>query len=182
MNLPSNEAYRGKMTNVDLVGSVRYIVKQYTYPGGRQLLAQVSGVAAIAAMTLVAAGIVAVGIQTNSPVWSIACLAIWFLLIGWTVGLTMINVYPTVWVSDEHLTISAFLFVRVNVPWTGIIDVGAGHVPFGHILVRARHITPFHRVYGWMCSRTLYPSFVVGRGIQEREELLGQIKERARDA
>ena len=138
--------------------------------------------AAIVVMTLVAAGIAAVGIQTNSPISSIACFAIWFLLIGWTVGLTMINVYPTVWVSDEHLTISAFLFARVTVPWTEIIDVGAGHGPFGHILVRARHITPFHRVYGWMYSRTLYPSFVVGRGIQEREELLGQIKERVREA
>jgi hypothetical protein len=160
-------------------------VKEYTYPGGRQVFAQISGVAAIIFGTLMA-GVFFVGPillhRDASFVMNISCFALWFLVVGWVVGLIMISAYPTVWVGDEHLVISAFLFFRVCLPWSEIIDVGAGRVRFGHSLVRARRITPFHRIYGWMYSRTLYPSFIIGREIQDRDELLGEIRRRSREA
>lgn len=90
----------------------------------------------------------------------------------------MINTFPTVWIGDQGLAISAFLFRRVDVPWFDVIDVGAGRVLFGHTLVRARRITPFHRVYGWLYSRTSYPSFLIGRNIENHDELLREIGKR----
>ena len=109
-------------------------------------------------------------------------LAIGFLFVGCAIGLVLMNAYPTVWIGDEHLVITAFLFKRVKVPWADIIDVGAVHVPFGFVLVRARRITTFHKVYGLLYSRTLLPSFVIGPMMQDRDELLREIKVRARES
>jgi hypothetical protein len=160
-------------------------MKTYSYAGVRVLFAQVGGVGACIFATLMAAAICLGPIllrRDASFVVNISCFGIWFLVVGWLVGLTMINAYPTVSVGDEHLVISAFLFARVSIPWVEVLDVGAGHVPFGHTLVRARRITLLHRVYGWMYSRTLYPSFLVGRDITGREELLQEIRTRTREA
>jgi hypothetical protein len=166
-------------------------MKKYTYTGIAQsgvAFVQGGGVAAVMISTVIAGGIMVMAIVERIPssdpsfMGSLGCLAVWFLMVGWLVGLSLMNIYPTVWVGDEHLVISAFFVARVAVPWTEIIDVGAGHVPFGHTLVRAHRITPAHRLYGWLYSRTLYPSFVIGRWIQDRDELLREIRWRAQQA
>jgi hypothetical protein len=163
----------------------RLSVKEYSYVGMGQAavtFTQAGGAAAIVIFTLLFIAIIAIGYQTDSSLLSAGCFALWFLMVGWLVGLGLMNVYPTIWVGDEYLVISMFVFYRVAVAWTEIIDVGAGHVPFGHTLVRARHITPVHRLYGWLYSRTLHPSFIVGRWIQDRDELLREITWRVRQA
>lgn len=152
------------------------------------LVVQAGGVAALTISTVMAAGILVMAFVENVPsdnpsgMGTLGCLALWSLLIGWIVGLGLINVYPTIWTDEERLVISAFLWARIEIPWAEILDVGAGRVPFGHTLVRARHITPFHRLYGWIYSRTLYPSFVINRRIQDREELLAEINSKAQYA
>jgi hypothetical protein len=149
---------------------------------------QASGVAAIIFSTAMGGGIVALAFVQRIPsvdppaLGTLVCVALWAWAIGWTVGLGLINVYPTIWTDDEHLIISAFLVARVAIPWAEVLDVGAGRVLFGHTLVRARRITPFHRFYGWLYSRTLYPSFVIGRWIQDRDDLIREITWRSRQA
>jgi hypothetical protein len=134
---------------------------EFPYRGIARLgvvLLQATGVVSILLVTLGAGWLIAAAIQVRTPEYgTIGCLVIWMLMIGWGVGLAQINIFPTVWIDDRGLTISAFFFKRVTIPWSEVVDVGAGHVPFGHTLIRARHITPFHRVYGWLYSLTLYP-------------------------
>lgn len=116
----------------------------------------------------------------NDPGVTLLCLAFWFLLVAWSVGLTLINFLPTVWTTEEGLQISAFIFFRIRILWSDIIDIGVGKPPRGYILVRARQITPFHRIYGWLYSRTIYPSFLIGEGIKDRDILIMEIKQRIR--
>lgn len=159
-------------------------MREFTYTGAagvRVFVRQLAGVAAIALGTSTAVVLVLLGLWqiplSDPAIWTPVCFAIWFAVIGWTVGFGLINFHPTVWVGDEGLAISYF-GRRVIIPWDEIVDVGAGWVPFGHTLVRARRITPFHRLYGWMYSLTFLPSFVIGRGIQNRDELLREISKR----
>lgn len=63
--------------------------------------------------------------------------------------------------------------------WEDIIDVRPIRWSLaGDTLVRARRISPVHRLYGWMYSHSLFPSFVIGRDIEQREELLAEIERR----
>jgi len=149
-------------------------------------LLHAGGVAAALFATALGIGPIAMAIVERMPTTNpsgmatLSCFGLWCLGIGWTVALGLINVYPTIWTDEEGIVISAFIWARVAVPWGEIVDVGAGHVPFGHTLVRAHHITPFHRLYGWFYSRTLYPSFVINRSIKDRDELLVEIRLRTR--
>lgn len=113
----------------------------------------------------------------NNPITTLICLALWFLIIGWSVSMTFINLLPTIWINKDRLYISAYLFLRIEIPWSAIIDIGSGNPPFGYTLVRARKITVFHRFFGWLYSRTLYPSFLIGKGISERDDLILSIKQ-----
>jgi len=101
-----------------------------------------------------------------------------FLIVTGTVCSTLINYLPTVWVHEKGLIISAYLFLKIHIPWPSIVDIEAGKRPRGYILVRARRITPFHRIYGWLYSRTFYPSFLIGKGINDRDNLIREIKRR----
>jgi hypothetical protein len=151
-------------------------------------ITKAGGVAAIILGTAMAGGLVAASViaGSSSSNWSAlgtaSCFGLWALMIGWMVGLGLMNAYPTIWITDQALVISAFLRSRVSISWEDVIDVGAGRVPFGHTLVRARRITLFHRWYGWMYSYSLHPSFVVARWIQGRDELLREIRHRSRQA
>lgn len=114
----------------------------------------------------------------NSPKVTLICFALWWLIFGWSVSLVLINLLPTLWVNENGLFISAYLFLKIQIPWSSIIDIGAGNPPFGYILVRTRKITIFHRIYGWLYSRTLHPSFLIGKGIKDRDELISEISQR----
>lgn len=154
-------------------------MREFTYKGIARLgvvITQIGGVATIVLCMLLVGWLLSLKLPPDASIWTMGCLEIWALVLGWTVGLALINIYPTVWLGDQGLVISTFLFARVTVMWADIIDLGTGHVPFGNVLVRARRVTPFHRIYGWLYSRTLLPSFVIGRGIQDRDELLHEIR------
>jgi hypothetical protein len=156
-------------------------MKEFTYRGTARLgvfITQMGGVVTIVLCMLLVVWLLTLKLPPDASIWTMGCLEIWALVLGWTIGLTQINSAPTVWIEDQGLVISAFLFKRVKIPWTEIVDVGAGRVPFGHVLVRARRITPFHRAYGWLYSRTLLPSFLIRWDIQDRDELLHEIRKR----
>ncbi len=155
-------------------------MREYNYEGAARLgvtFLEMGGAAAILSVTLGVGWLIIMAVQVGPSSYEVVgCMGAWTLLFGWLIGLTLINSAPTIRTSDEGLFISTFIFGRVKIPWAEIIDVGAGHVPFGHTLIRARHITPFHRIYGWLYSRTLFPSFIIQRDIQDREELLREIR------
>jgi hypothetical protein len=113
----------------------------------------------------------------DDPRITLLCFMTVFLVITGTLCSTLINQLPTIWTSEVGLLISAYLFFRIRIPWSSIIDIGTGKPPRGYLLVRTRRITPFHRIYGWLYSRTFYPSFLIG-SITDRDNLIGEIKRR----
>jgi len=114
----------------------------------------------------------------NDPKITLVCFAIWFLVIGWSVSLTLLNSLPTLWVNEDGIYISAYLFFKIKIPWSNIVDIKVGTIPFGYILVRTRKISIFHKIYGWTYTRTLYPSFLIGKDISNRDKLLSEISQR----
>lgn len=157
-------------------------MEKFAYKGAclGVFITKISGAISIVFSTAFAVWVLILALRVAPPYWDGICLVVWILMIGWLVGLALINIYPTVWVGDEGLVVSTFPFGRVSVPWVEVIDVGAGYVPFGNsTLVRTRRLTLFHRIYGWQYSRTLYPGFLVRRDIEDYDRLLHEIRRRA---
>lgn len=120
----------------------------------------------------------------------------WFLFLGFT----YINMHPTIWTDDRGVTITAFLFFKVFIPWTDIVDVQEVRygfdrlrflfrrepqqendmLAFGNrnidILIRTRKITPIHYVIGWNYSFAFKPGFLISSGIDGWETLLTEIQ------
>lgn len=114
----------------------------------------------------------------NDPRATLICVGLWSLVIGWITSLGLINAYPTIWLDESGISISAFLFFKIHIPWTDVVDINIGRVRFGHDLVRARRITFFHRIYGWLYTHTIYPSFIIRKDIKDRESLIREIQQR----
>jgi hypothetical protein len=146
------------------------------------LLTQFGGVFSIALATLASIGIIALSLAPNSnPNASrvtLACLIVWTLLIDWSVGLSLLNMYPTIWMDESGLVISVLFFGRARIPWGEIVAIKRKWEMFGDYLVQARHITPMHSLIGWNFSQMLYPSFLIGHGLEGRDELISEIKKR----
>ena len=165
-------------------------MEKYRYAGAARLGAlasQVVGLAVLVVAVLLSAAIPIYTLRIDSigdagDVALLSCLSLWVLFVLGLVGMGLMNSYPTVWIADDHLEISAFVFARVRIAWSDIIDVGAGKVPWGFVLVRARRITVFHRFYGWQYSRTLLPGFVIGPQIENHDQLVREIRRRAQHA
>lgn len=158
-------------------------MRQFTYVGSRRLrigFLQVTGLLTITFCTVLAAWLGGATFAVNSQsAETLVCLSLWCLGVGWIAGLTFINAFPTIWMNDKGVLISIFVFGRVFIRWDNIVDLGAGHVPFGNILVRARRITPFHMIYGWLYSRTLFPSFIIDKGIEGYDQIEHEFRRRA---
>ncbi len=87
---------------------------------------------------------------------------------------------PDIWIRDDGIVISAYLFFRIFISWIDIIDVMEVKKPFlpGYAVVKARRISVFHRVIGWIYSRSVSPCFLIGKNIDRHEELIQEIKKR----
>jgi hypothetical protein len=164
-------------------------MKKFSYRGfqkGKIIFSQIMGIFAILTFTalsiLLFSGVnrIASSDQSinifNDPRTTLICFAFWFIAISWFIGGLFINILPTIWMTEKGLIISVFILFRVNILWKDLIDFGQGKPPKGFILVRAKKITPFHRLYGWLYSHTFYPSFLIGNEIQERDILLKEMK------
>lgn len=121
----------------------------------------------------------AVFVGDTTFAFKFGCFSLWFLLIGWMVGFGLINMYPVVWTEPDGLVLSAFLFAKIRIPWGNVIDVKIRNFPYRLAIVQAHHITPFHRLYGWIYARTLKPSFIIRPQIQNYDQLIDEIKRRA---
>jgi len=87
-----------------------------------------------------------------------ACLGVFALIFGGTLGLLLIYMFPEIQANLEGMTI--WFFGRpIPILWSDVIDVKQLWIPFGHVyVVRARKVTFFHRLYGWAYTRSLLPS------------------------
>lgn len=115
-----------------------------------------------------------IGQIRDGMVYPVFCYVIAFTLIGWAVALIFFNFYPEVIVDEQGIQIS-FMFSWARILWQDVIDCGVGHPPIGATLVRARKVTPIHILYGWMFSYSFFPAFLIGRTIDDRDDLLKQI-------
>ncbi len=111
----------------------------------------------------------------NDPRYTLLCLGIFIIAFSWMIGSILINYWPEIWVNETGVTVSAFIVFRVKIVWSDIVDIGEGNPPWGYVLVRTRRITLFHRLIGWLYSRTLYPSFLIGSGIENYDNLYREI-------
>lgn len=165
-------------------------MKKYSYHGLNKLgviASQVTGVMAIGLFTvcsffLIFGMIKIEEIEMNdsileNPKFTLLCLVLFFTTIAWGFGLTFINYLPTIWIGNEGLVISAFVFLKIHISWEDIIDIKPGKVNGNLVLVRSKRITPFHIIYGWLYSSTFFPSFLIGQKIQNREQLIHEIRQ-----
>lgn len=169
-------------------------IKKYSYQGtgkAKQLLFQLAGVIAILIFTLLGSLFLfaAVNIPTHTGGVNIMddprvppiCFGIIFISNAWLFGLMYINLLPTIWTDESGITISVFIFFRKNIPWREIEDIAPIHSPFGYLIVNARRITAFHRLTGWIYSRTFFPSFLIAKEMEESEELIWTIRKNILD-
>jgi hypothetical protein len=159
-------------------------MKKYSYAGSSALLAVLSRILGALGLVLAVPGAIALamlGRETHSMQGVLSCLALWELAFGGVVSLSLLNLYPTVWVGHSGLVISAFLLGRVTIPWQAVIDVQSSSMfPLRGSIVRARRITPFHRLYGWLYSPAPVPAFVIDGRMRDYDELILEINRRAR--
>ena len=169
------------------------VMEQYSYKGFERLgviLRQLCGFLGIILFTILAGGLI-YGMSivqfkggeynfVNDPRVTLLCLSIWILLISWSLGLAFINVEPDICIRDDGIIISAFFIFHIFITWSDIIDVKELNKPLfpGYTLVRARRISIFHRVIGWIYSRSIFPSFLIGKNIDQYESLIQEIKRR----
>ena len=113
----------------------------------------------------------------NDPRFTLVCLSLWVLLVGCFVCIILINSFTTILLEESGITITAFLFAKIFIPWSDIVRIEVGRVRFGNDLVQARRNTPFHIFYGWLYSRTLHPSFIIGKNINDHDVLIKAVSE-----
>jgi hypothetical protein len=118
------------------------------------------------------------------PIWddpraTLVCFALWFFIIGYSVSLSLINFLPSIWLKEEGVSISAFIFGRIFIPWSDILEVRRNFKP-GYDIVLARHITVFHRMYGWLYAHTWSSCFIINHTISDYEVLIRVVSSRAK--
>lgn len=90
--------------------------------------------------------------------------------------LALVNLYPSIWLTDQGLSISYNIVRRVNIPWRDVLDVTDSVIPGYGTRVYARRITLLHRLYGgW-----LRYAFIVAPDIPDREDLIAEIRRHLR--
>lgn len=114
----------------------------------------------------------------DDPRYTFLCFGLAFVIGAWFLGSTLLNAFPVIYVNENGIKVSAFVFLKIFILWEDIIDIDFGHPPKGCHLVRVRKITVFHRLIGWLYSSTLYPGFLIGPGMEDKEKLIGEIRQK----
>lgn len=157
------------------------MMKRYTYRGIAALgivLYQLAGIVAICFFTFATAGAIIIAASANPPAWGIFCIAVLGLLFTWSMGLSMICTYPsTIWLDQRGLVLAVFWRKHIAVPWSDVLWVRRS-IFSADYLVAAHRITVWHRLVGWTHGYTLRPAFLIRPGLENREELVLEIKRR----
>jgi hypothetical protein len=104
--------------------------------------------------------------------------ATFLLLVFGCIFLPFLNMYPSLRVSTDGLSIQVFLFWWIWVPWEGVLDIQPTISPVSRSsLVILRRLTPVHRCIGLVGGLTLKPAFLIKRTLRGYHEALGTIRE-----
>lgn len=169
-------------------------MKNFKYHGLiklKQVFMQLSGILAILTFNSIAFSLIygvrkfvpvepGVGFMDN-PRIPFYGLALGFILISWVVGGAFSTFLPTIGLDDNGIQLSAFLILKVRIPWRLIIDVipiyiGMGTIRTKYTLVMAKKITLFHCYAGWMYARTFKPGFLIHEDIDNYRHLVETIQ------
>lgn len=160
--------------------------EEYGYPSGMR--SQIKG--------LQVAGIVCISLVTLWVGWHVGRIPAEFerpetlglllalglvLVIGWMVGLYLINLFPTIWITEQYLVLSKFPKGYISIPWQDVIETtkcSPLRYCFGSTLVRAHRITLWHRFYGLQYTGSIQPVFLIHPSIDRHDELLEEIRRR----
>ncbi len=111
----------------------------------------------------------------------IPCWGIGLFLLSISIGSFFLNYYPTIWTDEEGLYLSFFLLFRIKVRWHQVIDVNERQGFFDRaMLVRVKKVMPLHILYSLFYSGSLIPGFLFMKSIQNADELICEIRMRAR--
>ncbi len=99
-----------------------------------------------------------------------------FLIGALNGGSLFANSLPIIWTDDTKITISYFSFFHKSIPWSEITEVVNEMPSRGFSIIKARKITPFHYVIGWIYSRSFVPVFLINENIDDYELLISGIK------
>jgi hypothetical protein len=141
-------------------------MKIYTYKGISRIkiiLSQGIGIVGIVLFSLLA-GFLLINITKiqpynsaesfiNNPRVTLICFAIWFLVISWLIGFTFINYFPTIWVTDNGILISSFIFFRIFIPREEIKGEISGILLSESILIMVNKIIPFYYIWIAICAQ-----------------------------
>lgn len=106
------------------------------------------------------------------------CFGLIFLIGALNGGSLFINSLPTIWIDDNKLVVSCFTFFRCSIKWEEVINIDRNRLR-GYTLIRARRITPFHYVIGWIYSRSFVSAFLISENISNYIILIQEIQARA---
>ena len=158
-------------------------MRSFSYTGLRQWITVLSQIIAgvfMVGMTLFALLFGVLVIMAGPTRWGLLLFLAWMLIVAWCIGLTLINAFPTIWLDEDGLMITAFIVRRIRIPWRDIVAVVPSLTPFGYVVVQTRRITPFHILIGLIYSRKALPSFMIRSNIENHNELVREIRQRAK--
>ncbi len=176
---------RHMYNEVDDSMEVSHAMKVFAYTGLTRYGAVVTQIMVgvfMAGMTMFALLFSVFVILAGPSRWGLLLTFAWMLVIAWSVGPTLINAFPTVWLDENGLMISAFIVRRIQIPWHDVVAIVPSLTPFGDVVVQTRRITPFHRLIGLIYARKALPSFMIRANIENHDELLWEIGRRAKIA
>jgi hypothetical protein len=116
----------------------------------------------------------------ENPFITLGCFTTLMIMFSWYIGSLMINFSPTVWINDQGIVISHFVYFRIFIPWKDIVDVIEVQSVFTRwTLVTAKRISLFHSIWNRLFFNLSYPCFNIGDKIDHRDKLIAKIRGKA---
>ncbi len=107
-------------------------------------------------------------------------LAIFSLLVAILICTFWLNLNQTICVTESYLESRFFYVFWVRIPWKNIEGVWPIHLPSTKgVFITAGKITPLHRIIGLIYGRTFQPAIIFNQGINNYDELVGEISRRS---
>jgi len=154
-------------------------MRRYTYRGFAALgvyLTQLGGVLALCFVTFVTVSVIALAMSVSPPYWDVFWFIAWWPLLGWPAGLSMMCMRPSsIWVDQKGLTVVVFWRKHISIPWSDVLEVR--RLAFGaSYFIKARRLTVCNRLVGLIFGHTLCPGFLISLGLENRDELVREIR------
>lgn len=155
-------------------------MKIYRYAGLAKfavLFLKICGVTTLIGTLVMALFLLSNASLSNEPSTAI-CLGIYVIAVGAILGSLLLNMFPDIKVTDKGLEVE-FFWRNLDIAWDEVIDIRPLGSPFGHIhAVRAKRITPLHRLYGLIYTKSISPALLIRDSISDSSELIQGIRRR----